>query len=60
MRGYFVAGENDPNLENINALHKLLISRGMACELVIAPDIAHAFPEDFSQTLAQALQYLCG
>jgi predicted esterase len=60
MRGYFVAGENDPNLENIKALHKLLVSRGMTCELVIAPAIAHDFPEDFSQTLAQALQYLCG
>jgi predicted esterase len=59
IRGYFVAGENDPNLENIKALHQLLVSRGMACELVIAPDIAHEFPEDFSQTLAQALQYLC-
>ncbi|MEN8242239.1 MAG: hypothetical protein ABFS17_09985 [Chloroflexota bacterium] len=60
MRGYFVAGENDQNIENIKALHQLLNSRGMACELVIAPAIAHDFPEDFSQTLAQALQYLCG
>ena len=59
MRGYFVAGENDPNLENIKALQKLLDSRGMTCELIIAPAIAHEFPEDFSQTLTQALQYLC-
>ncbi|MBW8012770.1 MAG: dienelactone hydrolase family protein [Chloroflexi bacterium] len=60
MRGYFVAGENDPNVENIKTLRELLVSKGMACELVIAPAIAHAFPEDFNHTLAQALQYLAG
>ena len=58
MRAYLVAGEQDPNLENIKATHELLNSHGLACQLVIAPTIAHDFPEDFSQTLAQALQYL--
>jgi len=58
MRGYFVAGEYDPNVEKIKALYKLLESRGMACELVVSPSIAHAFPKDFNQTLARALQYL--
>jgi predicted esterase len=58
LRGFFLAGENDPNLQQIKALHQLLNSRGLACELVIAPEIAHDFPEDFNQTLAQALRYL--
>ncbi len=58
-RGYFVVGENDPSVENIKALHEMLLSKGMACELVIASDIDHDFPADFDQTLALALQYLC-
>ncbi len=57
-RGYFVVGEHDQNVESIQALHKLLVSKGMACELVIAPGIGHDFAADFDQTLAQALQYL--
>jgi len=57
-RGYFVVGENDPNKENVKALYELLVSKGMACELVVSPEIAHDFPEDFNQILAQALKYL--
>ncbi len=57
-RGYFLVGENDPSLENIKALHELLVSKGMDCKLVISPAIAHDFPDDFDQILAQALQYL--
>ena len=58
MRGFFVAGENDPNVEQISALSELFVSKGMACELVIAPSIAHDFPEDFNEKLANALQYI--
>ncbi len=58
-RGYFVVGEHDPSVENIKTLHKMLLSKGMACELVIAPGIGHDFAADFDQTLALALQYLC-
>jgi len=57
-RGYFVVGENDQSVENIKALHKMFISKGLACELVIVPGIAHDFSADFDQTLAQALEYL--
>ena len=60
MRGFFVVGENDPSVENIKALHEMLVSHGLACELVIMPDIAHDFPEDFNQILAQALEYVQG
>ena len=58
QRGFFVVGEHDPSAENIKALHEMLVSHGMKCELVISPEIAHDFPEDFSQTLAQALKYV--
>jgi predicted esterase len=58
MRGFFVAGENDPSVENIKTLHEMLVSRGMKCELVITLEIAHDFPEDFDQVLARALEYL--
>ena len=57
-RGYFVVGENDQSLDNIKALHELLVSKGMACKLIISPAIAHDFPDDFNQILEQALQYL--
>ena len=57
-RGYFVVGENDQNVEAIKALHELLISKGMDCELIVSPAIAHDFPDDFNQILKQALQYL--
>jgi len=57
-RGYFVVGERDQSVENIQALHKMFVSKGLACELVIVPDIAHDFSADFDQTLAQALEYL--
>ena len=58
LRGYFLVGENDTRLENIKALHEMFGSRGLACELVIAPDIGHDFPTDFDQVLAGALNYL--
>ena len=60
LRGFFLAGENDPNLENIKTTYEMLNSHGLACELVVAPEIAHDFPEDFSQILAQALKYVLG
>ena len=56
--GYFVVGENDPNIENIKALSELLISKGVACEFVVSPGIAHDFPADFDQLLAHALQFI--
>ena len=56
LRAWLIAGENDRNLPNIKALHEMLSSHGLNCQLIIAPEIGHAFPEDFDQTLAQALQ----
>ena len=55
-RGYFLVGENDQSLENIKALHELLVSKGMDCKLIVSPAIAHDFPKDFDEILAQALQ----
>jgi predicted esterase len=58
LRGFFLVGERDASIENIKALHEMLNSHGLACELVITPDIGHDFPEDFSQILAQALEFI--
>jgi predicted esterase len=58
LRAWLIAGENDRNLPNIKALHEMLRSHGLNCQLIIAPDIAHDFPKDFDQILAQALQAL--
>lgn len=57
-RGFFVIGENDQNLENVKALHELLVSKGMNCQIVISANIAHDFPEDFNQVLAKALKFI--
>ena len=58
LRGLFLVGENDGSKENIKALHEMLLSHGMTCELVVAPEIGHAFPADFDQVLAGALKYV--
>ena len=58
LRGFFVAGEHDANLEQIKALCEMLVSHGLACELLVAPGIAHDFPADFNQVLARALEYI--
>jgi len=58
LRGWLVVGENDQNLNNIKSLHKMFNVHGLDCQLIIAPDIAHDFPKDFDQILAQALNEL--
>jgi len=58
MRTTLLAGENDQNLPNIQTLHEMLTSRGLDCQLIVAPDIGHDFPADFEQTLASTLQYI--
>ena len=59
LRAWLVAGENDRNFPKFKALHEMLSSHGLNCQLIIAPGTAHDFPEDFDQTLAQALQTFC-
>jgi len=55
--GFFVAGEQDSNAANIKALYELLMSRGMTCEYVVKPGLAHDIPDDFNQVLAKALEF---
>ncbi|HSG43185.1 MAG TPA: hypothetical protein VLA72_08515 [Anaerolineales bacterium] len=54
VRDLLIAGEKDLNLNNIKSLHELLTTHGMDCQLIVASDIAHDFPADFDQILAQA------
>ena len=58
MHGWLIVGEKDLNLNNIKSLHEMLTSHGMDCQLIISPDIAHDFPEDFAQILSNALNTL--
>ena len=60
LRGFLLVGEHDASLENIKALHELLVSHGLDCQLVIAPEIGHDFPADFDQVLARALDFITG
>ncbi len=60
MRAYLLAGERDQNLGSVKALHEMLNSHGLVSQLSIAPAIAHAFPEDFNEILAQALEFIQG
>jgi len=58
LRAWLIAGENDRNLSNVKALDEMFRFHGLNSQLIIAPEIAHDFPEDFDQILAQALQTL--
>lgn len=58
MRATLLAGENDQNLSNIRALHEMLSSHGLDCQLIVAPDTGHDFPADFEQILAGSLHYI--
>lgn len=57
-RGFFLVGENDANLEQIKALHEMFVSHGLTCDLLVAPETGHAFPDDFDQILARALEFI--
>ncbi len=58
LRAWLIAGENDRNLPKLKALHEMFCAHGLNSQLIIAQDTGHAFPNDFDQTLAQALQAL--
>jgi len=58
LRGFLLVGENDASIENIKALHKMFVSHGLTCDLIVAPEIAHEFPADFDQILARALEFV--
>ncbi len=58
LRGFFLVGENDQNLDKIQALHEMFASHGLICELVVAPETAHDFPTDFDRILAKALKFV--
>jgi len=60
LRGFFLVGENDGSIENIKALHEMLNSYGLTCDLLVAPEIGHEFPADFDQILAKALEFVTG
>ena len=59
VRGYIVAGAKDTKcLEGSRRVVALMHERGLACELVVVPGLAHDFPPGFTQTLHQALHFV--
>jgi pimeloyl-ACP methyl ester carboxylesterase len=60
LRGYIVMGllEAPEGQDLIRGIPPFLSARGIPCELEERPGLAHAFPEDFDQTLERALAFL--
>jgi hypothetical protein len=60
LRGWILAGELEPGLEQIVRLHHELTLRGVACHLEVAPQLGHEFPEDFATRLPSAIDFVLG
>jgi predicted esterase len=60
LRGYIVMGLQEPpeGQEIMRKIHAFLNAHGVHCELEERPEIAHAFPADFGQSIERALAFL--
>jgi predicted esterase len=60
LRGYIVMGLQEPpeGQELMRKVHARLNTHGIPCELEERPEIAHAFPADFGQSIEKALAFL--
>jgi predicted esterase len=60
LRGYIVMGLQEPQegQEIMRKIHAFLNAHGVPCELEERPEIAHAFPADFGQSVERALAFL--
>jgi predicted esterase len=59
VRGYFIVGEADaPSYTGTCALVETLNAHGIPCKLEQHPGLAHAFPATFTQSLADALEFI--
>lgn len=60
LRGYIVMGLQEPpeGQEIMRKIHAFLNTHGVPCELEERPEIAHAFPADFGQSIEKALAFL--
>ncbi len=60
LRGYIIMGLQEPpeGQEIIRKIDAFLNRHGIPCELEEHPELAHAFPADFGQSLDKALAFL--
>jgi predicted esterase len=60
LRGYIVMGLQEPpeGQEIMRKIHAFLNTHGVPCALEERPEIAHAFPADFGQSIEKALAFL--
>jgi len=60
LRGYIVMGLQEPpeGQEIMRKIHAFLNTQGVPCGLEERPEIAHAFPADFGQSIEKALAFL--
>jgi len=60
LRGWILAGELEPGLEQIVRLHQELTLHDVACDLEVVPQLGHEFPEDFATRLPRAIDFVLG
>jgi pimeloyl-ACP methyl ester carboxylesterase len=60
LRGYIVMGlqESPEGQQMVRKMHTLMNTHGIPCELEEHPELAHAFPADFEQSIEKALAFL--
>ncbi|MFQ5759090.1 MAG: alpha/beta hydrolase [Candidatus Bathyarchaeia archaeon] len=59
LRGYIIVGEQDSeSCEGARALAEHMRSQDLLCELEVHPDLGHAYPLDFHQSLNRALDFI--
>lgn len=58
MKGFIVTGDKDYFYSTTLDLHKELVNRNFPCELYVIEGMGHFFPNDFSDILPQAINYV--
>lgn len=60
LRGYIIIGDQDFSYREAREVAQRLKAAGIACELEVHPDMGHAHPPDFDQSLKRALGFMQG
>jgi pimeloyl-ACP methyl ester carboxylesterase len=58
IRGVIIAGEHDSLRGEAEAVHRNITRNGVACGLVVEPGLGHAYPADFDERLAEAIDFV--
>ncbi len=58
LKGWIVAGEQDPRFAQTTQLHEMLVESGVSCEFIVHRDMGHDYPRDFGSALRSALDFI--